>query len=99
MNNTARTHGRDETTSRLGCPVLADSLPPNLRQRKLCPMHTESIAISVLCRFFNDLNVLSKTMFQRVALDMNAEQGKQGAHAKAAKAVLRQSSTQKASRA
>ena len=28
----ARTHGRDETTSRLGCSVLADSLPPNLRQ-------------------------------------------------------------------
>ena len=24
-------HGRDETTSRLGCSVLADSLPPNLR--------------------------------------------------------------------
>jgi len=34
MNNTARrTHGRDETTSRLGCSVLADSLPPNLRYK------------------------------------------------------------------
>ena len=37
MNNTARrTHGRDETTSRLGCSVLADSLPPNLRTITTC---------------------------------------------------------------
>ena len=35
----ARTHGRDETTSRLGCSVLADSLPPNLRHGMLaCAM-------------------------------------------------------------
>ena len=29
--NTARTHGRDETTLRLWCSVLAASLPPSLR--------------------------------------------------------------------
>ena len=31
MKLCAHTHGRDETTSRLGCSVLADPLPPNLR--------------------------------------------------------------------